>query len=561
MNDAANSRSIPPLPHIADKDLERAKLRYEIIRPALEREGAYLPALREAAKLSGLSIPQLYRDIDRALDGGGVCGLLRKKSNRKFRLPQAVFDVMKEIFDERYLSKKPMSRNAFCRTVQTKCHDLGTTVPCKTTIRWHLRRLIQEKGLRQVELKRGNRKAAERHTPRHGIFADYHEPLSLIQIDHTKLDIHVVDPDTGLSIGRAFITYIEDIYSRMVLGFYISLDPVGMNSVGLALYHAILSKDEWLTEMECDGDYPCHGFPAAIATDNAQEFIGRDLRRFCDAYDIRLDHRPVGRPHFGGHIERAIRTLNERLHDVPGQTGSNVLSRGDEDPEKWATLTLKQLEQFDTEFIVNEYHARRHRGLTRIPLVVYQEGILGDDSSFSVGRLEREIDRQRLRFDLLPTFKCTVQRTGVTLETFEYVGEVLGAYTNRKLPSGASEHFLVARDPRRINEVFFYAHDVNEYFKLTLRDPSRPDISKWEADAARKRLRDQDVKPNTDRIFASIKRQEEIVAAAETETKTARRNRARKNGRRHLPTTFSRSEPVAEDWDSEITPYEGVRFG
>ena len=53
------------------------------------------------------------------------------------------------------------------------------------------------------------------------MFDSAQRPLDLVQIDHTKLDIIVVDDEQRLPIGRPWITLAIDVYSRMVTGFYI----------------------------------------------------------------------------------------------------------------------------------------------------------------------------------------------------------------------------------------------------------------------------------------------------------------------------------------------------
>ena len=53
-----------------------------------------------------------------------------------------------------------------------------------------------------------------------------------------------------------------------------------------------------------------------IAGDNSQE------------YGVTLHWRPVARPHYGGHIERLLGTLNHEIHNLPGSTFSNPQARG-----------------------------------------------------------------------------------------------------------------------------------------------------------------------------------------------------------------------------------------
>jgi putative transposase len=65
-----------------------------------------------------------------------------------------------------------------------------------------------------------------------------------------------------------------------------------------------------------------NGLPEALHLDNAAELRSRALRTGCRQYGIALVYRPVGRPNFGGHVERLNRTLMERLRGLPGASGT-----------------------------------------------------------------------------------------------------------------------------------------------------------------------------------------------------------------------------------------------
>ena len=49
-------------------------------------------------------------------------------------------------------------------------------------------------------------------------------PLAVVQIDHTLLDIMVLDEEMRLPIGRPWLTLAIDVFSRMVAGYHLSLD-------------------------------------------------------------------------------------------------------------------------------------------------------------------------------------------------------------------------------------------------------------------------------------------------------------------------------------------------
>ena len=87
------------------------------------------------------------------------------------------------------------------------------------------------------------------------------------------------------------------------------------------------------------------------------------------------EFRPPGRTHFGGHIERLIGTLMQRVHTLPGTTYSNPLERGDYRSEKAACLTLKELEYWLTLEICVHYHGAIHRTLGTAPLVAWERAV------------------------------------------------------------------------------------------------------------------------------------------------------------------------------------------
>ena len=102
-------------------------------------------------------------------------------------------------------------------------------------------------------------------------------------------------------------------------GFYISLDPVGAISTGLCIAHSMIRKEQWLLERGIEGDWPCWGRMDCIHADNSKEFRGDMLRRACERYGIELNFRPVGQPHFGGHVERFFNTMAGQLHKLLAQ--------------------------------------------------------------------------------------------------------------------------------------------------------------------------------------------------------------------------------------------------
>ncbi len=105
------------------------------------------------------------------------------------------------------------------------------------------------------------------------------------------------------------------------------------------------------------------GIPKVLHLDNAAEFKSKALRNGCREYGVDLMYRPVGRPHFGGHIERLNRTLMERIRGLPGATGSSPNGRKARKSEMTAALTLGEFERWLAMEVARRHHESPHRGL------------------------------------------------------------------------------------------------------------------------------------------------------------------------------------------------------
>jgi transposase InsO family protein len=82
-------------------------------------------------------------------------------------------------------------------------------------------------------------------------------PLEVVQIDHTEIDIIVVDERTRFPMpSRPWLTLTIDVFSRVVTGFHVSMNAPSRVSVDLCLLNSIFDKTAWLGEREIDQDWP-----------------------------------------------------------------------------------------------------------------------------------------------------------------------------------------------------------------------------------------------------------------------------------------------------------------
>jgi putative transposase len=156
-----------------------------------------------------------------------------------------------------YLKPERPTLRRTLREVRQDCRDAGLRPPSIKALgaRVSVRSLRERAAARDGAEAAGNRF----HQVRGGLRTE--RPLQIVQIDHTKVDIMLVDDITRACIGRPWLTLVLDVHTRLVAGLYLSLDPPSAAGTGLAVAHAILPKVKWLADRGMTLAWPVHGIP------------------------------------------------------------------------------------------------------------------------------------------------------------------------------------------------------------------------------------------------------------------------------------------------------------
>jgi len=204
---------------------------------------------------------------------------------------------------------------------------------------------------------------------------DLYELLSRVEIDHTVLDLIVVDPKSLLPLGRPTITKALERRTRSILGFCISFEPPGYVQVMQCLKHAIMPKDYVKSKYpNIINPWECMGIPDGIVVDNGLEFHSKDLDAATFSLLIGIRYCPVKQPWWKGAIERYFKTMNQGLiHGLPGTTFSNPKEKKDYNSEKMAAIPLDVLEELMHIWICDVYHQTMHRSTLRSPASHWRE--------------------------------------------------------------------------------------------------------------------------------------------------------------------------------------------
>jgi len=498
-----------------------APRRAAVIGPLAARDSVSANAARDAGRTLGLSERTIYALLRRWRQSGGLAASLALRPSPggrgKKRLPAAAERMVAEAIRDEYLTKQKKRAEAVVRAVRDRCRLARTKPPAANTVR--ARVCVVRADLAARAREGAGSAAARRLTPAVGRTPPAERPMAVLQIDHTPVDLVVVDETWRKPVGRPWLTLAIDVHSRCIAGLHLSFEAPSATVAGLCMAHAALDKAVYLGGIGVEADWPCQGRPGEVFVDNGSEFHSDAFKRGCAQHGILLRHRPLGAPHWGGIIERVVGTAMAMVHELPGTTFSNPAERGEYDSDKAACLTLAELERWLVLAVTGSYHNSVHGGLGEPPLARWKAGVaehgspppLAEDRAFLV--------------DFLPVLRRRVTREGIVCDHIAYYNGALRPLVARRDQLGP---VLVRRDPRDLSRVWVLDPDDGSYVEVPCSRQERPAISLHEHRLAIAHLRAQGrAQIDEDAIFRAVQHQREVVRDAAQRTRSARRQVAR----------------------------------
>ncbi|MCE4556413.1 Mu transposase C-terminal domain-containing protein [Roseateles cellulosilyticus] len=382
---------------VAQPLMERAKVRRSYAVEAAKGPSSET-ALRDVAarvwaKIGKPATPPHWTTVSRwkakllsaGMDINAVVAQNEKKGNRTERYEDRLIEFVENAIEKVYLTKER-------KTIQDTIDAAVTAVRRENKLRPEedqlplpqrrlVKRLINEiSAFDRCQARYGREAAVRRYrsVQRHRTTDG---PLVRAEIDHTVLDIMVVDDTTGLPLGRPLLTACIDDFTRCVLGISIGFEPASYLTVARCLKHAFLPKLNTRADYpEVVQDWDAHGVMQELCMDNGAEFHSDSLETACLTLGIEIHYAPRKTPWFKGKIERFLGTLNSSLlHGAPGTTFSNIFEKDDYDPSKHAVVRLSTLRHIVMKWIVDVYHERPHRSLKVPPAQLWRSSVALED--------------------------------------------------------------------------------------------------------------------------------------------------------------------------------------
>jgi putative transposase len=467
-------RRDPALSSISEECHESAKVKLAYVRAVIDlpnSSGHLEPVIDKVWKRIGKpqdrpSYISVYRWKRKFLDAGQDYRALIDnhggKGNREPRHVREVVAICQKAIDNVYLQR---TGNSIQRTLEhaeyavleankSRLPEERLKMPTRRVIRRMIANLSE---FDKYAARHGNEAARHRFRNMKGhIFTS--APLERAEIDHTTLDLIVVDDRTNAVCGRPTVTVCVDDYTRMILGFYIGFKGPSYYAVAQCLKQCIRPKADLRDRYpNIDHDWPSFGVMRNLVCDNGLEFHGTSLEKGCLSLNINITHAPRRTPWAKGKVERVIGSLNRAVaHIAPGTTFSNTQEKGDYDSTKHATVTLSALRAAITKWVVDVYHQQEHRMLETTPAAMWTSSIRPEDIRHDTEDIDLDVALAR------STAKRLTHK-GVTIDGLLYNSDELRDL--RKL-KGANVDVEVRVDDDDLGAIWVLSPEYRTPFKV-----------------------------------------------------------------------------------------------
>lgn len=292
--------------------------------------------------------------------------------------------------------------------------------------------------------------------------------LERVEMDHTPLNLILLDDKLMIPIGRPYLTLLIDVFSGCVLGFHLSYKSPSYVSAAKAITHAIKPKELDSLDITLQNNWPCYGKIENLVVDNGAEFWSQSLEHACRSTGINIEYNQVRKPWLKPFVERFFGQINQSfLPEIPGKTFSNILEKEDYKPEKDAVMRFSTFVEEFQRWIVDVYHQDSNSKETRIPIKQWNVGF----NEFPPLSMNKE---EESRFSLLMfiTDYRTLTRNGFKYEDLMYDSTALSDYRKNYPQAEEARRKLIKIDPDDISKIHVFLEELDGYLEVPCVDPT-----------------------------------------------------------------------------------------
>jgi putative transposase len=294
--------------------------------------------------------------------------------------------------------------------------------------------------------------------------SDY--PLDVVEIDHTPMNLYVVDDASFLPLGRPYLTAIKDRHSGILLGFYISFHASGLKPIFAAIKHSLYSHQKaYEIWPDIENPWPAFGLGNMYCSDRGPDF--QSMQYQSAIKDLGADYElcEVRTPWVKGSIERFFHTLESTFFEtMPGKTFNSLQNRKDYNPQKYAVIRFSTLVYLIHKWAADFHNVTSHSRKMASPLELWNEGI-------ELAPPRHPVSPQGLDVILGHRLSGTIQNEGIQYLGLHYANKGLQALAD-EIGKGKSVEFILS--PENMGNIHLKDPRTGEYMRVNC---TRPDYA------------------------------------------------------------------------------------
>lgn len=245
-------------------------------------------------------------------------------------------------------------------------------------------------------------------------------PNEMWQADHKELDIYATD-QFGRT-GKVWLTAIEDDFSRVVMGYFLGVGAANSMRIALAMRQAIWLKD--------DERWTVCGIPEILYTDRGRDFKSTHIEQVCADLKIKVARTRRRKPRGKGKIERFFRTVDLRFTNKRKN-------------DRTKPVDLCSLESWFHEWLMTDYHQKKHKGIKIAPMVKWADGKCLPQMPESLDALDLMLQKVGKPRKMWPE--------GIRFKNRRY--------SHLLLTQAHGEEFTIRFDPRDLSSIWVYEQE------------------------------------------------------------------------------------------------------
>jgi putative transposase len=289
-------------------------------------------------------------------------------------------------------------------------------------------------------------------------------PGSVYMIDATIADVYLVSSfDRHRIIGRPVVYLIIDVFSRLVVGFSVSLEGPSWLGAMLALDNMVADKVAFCAEYGITIEkwqWDCHHLCEAIFADRG-EFEGYSADVLVNVLGIIIHNTPPYRADLKGIVERHFGIAKEKfIKFIPGAVIKGR-ERGEKDHRLDGVLTLNEFRALMITHILDYNHNHKLTWYRPDEFQVADHVPLKPINLWNWGKknrtgLLRTMSHNDVRLNLLPRKEVTINRFGIHFEK-----DIYYLPPSSIKARGKSNKITIAYDPRLIDFIYLPSDTEN----------------------------------------------------------------------------------------------------